>query len=53
MKNKIKSWLIKYLIIPKLITDDELTPRQTQIFKLYFDTESADNTTDWRRRKLI
>ena len=51
--NKIKYWLIKHIVIPKLITDDQLTPKQTQIFRLYFDTESKDNFADWRRRKLV
>ena len=50
---KIKWWLVKHIVIPKLITDDQLTPRQTQIFRLYFDTESKDNFNDWRRRKLV
>ena len=53
MIKKIKYWLVRYLVIPKLITDDQLTPRQTQIFRLYFDTESKDNFGDWRRRKLV
>ena len=50
---KVKSWFIKHFIIPRLITDDQLTPRQTQIFKLYFDLDERDKWQDWRRRKLV
>jgi len=53
MMKKIKYCLVRYLVIPKLINDEQLTPRQTQIFRLYFDTESKDNFADWRRRKLV
>jgi len=50
---KIKWWLVKHIVIPKLITDDQLTPRQTQIFRLYFDLDMRDKWQDWRRRKLV
>ena len=53
MKNKFKYWLVKHLVIPKLITDEPLTERQTQIFRLYFDLDKKDNWNDWRRRKLV
>jgi hypothetical protein len=49
----IKWWLIKHLIIPKLITDDPLTDRQTKIFRLYFDLDERDQSTCWSRRKLV
>ena len=53
IKRKIKVWFIKYIVIPKLITDDQLTPQQTKIFKLYFDLDPQDQSQDWRRRKLV
>ena len=53
LRNKIKYWLICHIVIPKLITDDKLTPKQAQIFRFYFDTEDRDNFDDMRRRKLV
>ncbi len=50
---KIKWWLVKHIVIPKLITDEALTPRQTDIFRLYFDLDERDNWTDWRQRKMV
>ena len=50
---KIKWWLVKHIVIPKLITDEALTSRQTDIFRLYFDLDERDNWTDWRQRKMV
>ena len=52
-KAELKWWMIKHIIIPSLITDDQLTPTQTEIFKLYFDLDKDDSVTDWRTRKLV
>jgi len=56
MKNfssKIKWWLIKHIVIPKLITDRSLHPVQIEIFKLYYDLDEQDQHNDWRYRKLV
>ena len=52
-KAELKWWMIKHIIIPSLITDDQLTPTQTEIFRLYFDLDKDDSVTDWRTRKLV
>lgn len=51
--SKIKWWLIKHIVIPKLITDDQLTPLQIQIFKLYFDLDEKDLCDNLGQRKLV
>ena len=51
--SKIKWWLIKHIVIPKLITDDQLTPLQIQIFKLYFDLDEKDLCNNLGQRKLV
>ena len=53
LKKRIKWWLIKHIVIPKLITDEVLTPIQIQIFKLYYDLDETDTGNDWRYRKLV
>lgn len=53
IKFRIKYWFVRHHIIPKLITDDELTARQTKIFRFYFDTEDHDNFNIYNRRKLV
>jgi len=45
--------MIKHIIIPSLITDDQLTPIQLKIFKLYYDLDKSDNGEDTRIRKLV
>ena len=53
LTSKIKWWLVKHIVIPKLITDDQLTPLQIQIFKLYFDLDEKDLCDNLGQRKLV
>ena len=53
LKKRINWWLVKHIVIPKLITDNSLTEIQTQIFKLYYDLDELDTSNDWIYRKLV
>ena len=53
LKKRIHWWLIKHIVIPKLITDHSLTTIQIQIFRLYYDLDEQDNNNNWGYRKLV